>query len=219
MSSVESGTSHTLYIVGAGGHGREIAWLATEIWSHAVDIRFIVNQEEYLTGPVNGIGVELLDRINVDGSASYVVAIGEPKLRSRLDSEMRRTGLAAHTLVHPNTLMSARVDLGAGVVIAAGCVLTTNVSLAKHVHVNVGCSISHDVFIGAYSTLSPGVRVSGHVHIGNRVFIGIGANIINGSADDPLVIGDDAIIAAGSCVTGHVTAGALVAGVPALRKR
>lgn len=115
--------------------------------------------------------------------------------------------------------MSARVELGDGVVVCAGSVVTTNVSLGNHVHVNVSCTISHDVSIGDYTTLSPGVHVSGHVEIAEDVFVGTGANIINGSATTPLVIGKGAVIAAGACVTRPVEPGALVAGVPAVRKR
>ena len=94
-----------------------------------------------------------------------------------------------------------------------------DIALGEHVHVNIGCSVSHDVRIDDFSTLSPGVHVSGHVKIGRDVFIGTGANIINGSAASPLVIGDGALIAAGACVTKSVEAGSLVAGVPAVRKK
>ena len=95
----------------------------------------------------------------------------------------------------------------------------TGIKLARHVHINIACTISHDVTIGEFSTLSPGVHVSGHVRIGKSVFIGTGANIINGSASQPLVIGDGAIVAAGACVTRDVEPGSMVAGVPATRRR
>jgi acetyltransferase-like isoleucine patch superfamily enzyme len=97
--------------------------------------------------------------------------------------------------------------------------MTTNVRVGSHVHVNVGCTLSHDVVLGDFATLSPGVHVSGHVHVEDGVFLGTGANIINGIAGRPLIIGRGAIVAAGACVTGPVEAGALVAGVPAIRKR
>jgi acetyltransferase-like isoleucine patch superfamily enzyme len=81
------------------------------------------------------------------------------------------------------------------------------------------CTIGHDVVVGSYSTLSPGVHVSGNVRIGGNVFIGTGACIINGRASEPLTIGDGAVVAAGACVTRSVDPGAMVAGVPAIRKR
>jgi len=69
-----------------------------------------------------------------------------------------------------------------------------------------------------HTTLAPGVHVSGNVYIGQNVYVGPGASIINGRAGNPLIIGDGAVIAVGACVTKSVEAGAMAAGVPALRK-
>ena len=208
-----------LYIVGAGGSGREVAWLASDVWSNEIAIRFVVDHPDYLTNAVNGISVKLLSDLIPENNSSYVVAIGEPSLRSKLAAKMRNAGFQAQTLIHPSTHISGLVELEEGVVIAAGNILTTGIKIARHVHINIACTISHDVTIGEFSTLSPGVHVSGHVQIGKGVFIGTGANIINGTSSQPLVIGDDAIVAAGACVTKDVSAGAMVAGVPATRKR
>ena len=63
--------------------------------------------------------------------------------------------------------------------------------------------------------LAPGVHVSGWVRLGRRTYVGTGAAIINGTQEQPLVIGDDAIVGAGACVTRSVEAGVTVVGVPA----
>ena len=208
-----------LYILGAGGHGRELLWLAGQCWDDRVECRFVVDESAYLCPPINGIEVGLLDEVSPMDGDGFIVAIGEPGLRRKAAAACIRKGLQPIHLVHPRVEMSARVELGEGVVVCAGSIITTNVRLGDHVHVNVSCTISHDVSIGDYATLSPGVHVSGHVVIAEDVFIGTGANIINGSATTPLVIGKGAVIAAGACVTRPVEPGALVAGVPAVRKR
>lgn len=210
---------HRLYVFGAGGHGREVAWLAEQVLADSVEVVFLVDDVAYLSDPINGISVRLVQDIVVSGADRYVVAVGDAALRRRAAADCLAVGLQPVALVHPRVEASRFVSVGTGSVVCAGSILTTNVTLGEHVHVNVGCTISHDVRIGDFSTLSPGVHVSGHVQIGRDVFIGSGANIINGSAAAPLVIGDGAVIAAGACVTKSVELGALMAGVPALRKR
>jgi serine acetyltransferase len=100
-------------------------------------------------------------------------------------------------------------------VICAGNILTTNIVLGQHVQLNLDCTVGHDVVMGDYTSLAPGVHISGCVHLGNRVYIGTGAVIINGTQDDPIVIGDDVVIGAGACVTKSVADGLTVVGVPA----
>lgn len=208
-----------LYIFGAGGHGREVAWLAKQRWPTGVDIKFLVDKDYCVDTTVNDLEVELLETVNFSDRARFVVALGDPNLRRDVAEAFHDRGAVAATIVHPQAAISSFVDLGPGVVVCAGNVITTNVQIEQHVHVNVSCTIAHDVVIGEFATLSPGVHIAGNVHIGKRVFVGIGAIIINGREGSPLVIGDGAIVAAGACVTRSVAAGALVAGVPAVRKR
>ena len=207
-----------LYVMGAGGFGREVAWLAEQAWGDRVEIVFVVDKPEYLRDPVNGIPVHLLSEATTEDSA-YVVAIGEPAARRVAVTACQAQGLTACVVSHPRAEMSQWVDLKEGAVVCAGVIATTNVIIGEHAHINLDCTIGHDAEIGAFATLSPGVHVSGNVIIGSDVFVGTGANIINGSACAPLVIGDGAVVAAGACVTKSVEPGALVAGVPAVRKR
>ena len=208
-----------LYVFGAGGHGREVAWLAEQAWGDEVKVVFLVDNVAYLSEPLNGVSVGLVQDVIASDRDAYVAAVGDAKLRRRAAAACAAVGLQPASLVHPRVEASRFVSLGAGCVVCAGSILTANIRLGDHVHVNVDCTISHDVDIGDYSTLSPGVHVAGHVQIGKDVFIGTGANIINGSAGAPLVIGDGAVIAAGACVTKSVESGALMAGVPAVNKR
>lgn len=207
-----------LFVVGSGGFGREVAWLASSIRSD-VELQFVVDRPEYLTPDVAGISVRLLAdlRPEADG-AHYVVAIGDPQARKRLANLMECSGFTATSLVHPSVQMSERVAVGVGSILAAGSILTVDIEVGRHSQVHVGCAVGHDAVIGDFSTLCPGVRVSGNVRIGNGVFLGVGAVIINGSPGKPLTIGDHAVIAAGACVTKDVEPDTMVAGVPATRR-
>lgn len=208
-----------LYIFGAGGFGREVAWLAKQAWVSKVEIEFLVDIPDYPRHAINGHAIRLITEITPDSSARIVVAIGDSAARRRIAALCAATGLQEAIVVHPRAEISDSVELDPGTIICAGAILTTNIHVGRHVHINLDCTVGHDAFIGDFATLSPGVHVSGHVHIGEGAFIGTGANLINGSAGDPLVIGEGAVIAAGACVTRSVDRGALVAGVPATRKR
>lgn len=208
-----------LLIFGAGGHGREVAWLARQVWGESLGVEFVVDRPEYLVNEVSGIPVRLLaDCIAMPGTR-YIVALGDPNHRRRAADACESLGLRAALIAHPRVESSDSVTFGGGSVVCAGSILTVDIDVGEHVHINVGCTVSHDVIIGDFSTLSPGVHVSGNVRIGEGVFIGTGASIINGRMDVPLLIGDGAVVAAGACVTRSVEPGAMVAGVPAVRKR
>lgn len=208
-----------LYIFGAGGAAREIAWLARERWGDAVMLTFVVNNAAYLVDPVNEVPVMLLENIGFEKGDGFILGVGDIPLRRLAAAQCSERGFRPAILIHPGAKMSGLASVGQGTVICAGTILTTNIEIGQHVYVNVGCTISHDVRIGDYSVLCPGVHVAGHVEIGRDVFVGIGASIIDGCEGAPLIIGDSAVIAAGACVTESVDSGSLVAGVPAIRKR
>lgn len=208
-----------LYIFGAGGSGREVAWLAHQSWGNEVEVEFLVDIPEYPRRNIDGHGIRHISEVTPESGARIVIAVGDSLARRRIAALCAASGLRETIVVHPRAEMSGCVEIGPGTIICAGVILTTNIRVGRHVHINLSSTVSHDAVIGDFATLSPGVHVSGHVHIGQGAFIGTGANLINGSADAPLVIGEGAVIAAGACVTKSVDCGALVAGVPATRKR
>lgn len=218
-SGLQSVGLRRLFVFGAGGFGREVAWLAEQIYGAELEVVFLVDDASYVSSPVNGLKVQLVEDIHPAACDAFVVAVGDPELRRRAAALCSKRGMKPATLVHPRAEYSRFVEMGNGSIICAGSILTTNVRFGCHVHMNLDCTIGHDVEIGDFTTLSPGVHVSGNVKIGSDVFVGTGATIINGSSSVPLMIDDGAVIAAGACVTKPVEAGALVAGVPAIRKR
>ena len=211
-------------VYGAGGFGREVAWLAENsiVNGKGVEVVCFIDDDESICGSIlNDIEV-----LSLSGAkkkyphASVVSGIGVPKIRELTMEKARSAGFEFVTLVHSRTEMSKWIEMGAGTVICAGNILTTNITLGKHVQINLDCTIGHDVIMGDYATLAPGVHVSGCVHVGKRAYIGTGAVISNGTQDNPLVIGDDVIVGAGACVTKSISYGTW-GGVPArlLQKR
>ncbi len=100
------------------------------------------------------------------------------------------------------------------------------VALGRNIHfdeacfVGEGCAIldEAEVLIGAFTQIAPDVRITTAdgggrparaVRIGRNVWIGAGAMVCPG-----VVIGDDAIVAAGTIVDQNVPDGATIAGSP-----
>lgn len=211
-------TQH-IAVYGGGGFAREVAWL---VESCNVDtplyevVCFISDNAAEQGHLLNEIPVMSLDLARQRFPTAKVVGgVGSPKTRELLMVKAASAGFDFAAIIHPRVERSRWIKIGIGTVICAGNILTTNIALGQHVQINLDCTIGHDVVMGDYATLAPGVHVSGWVYIGKRVYVGTGANIINGTRDNPLLIGDDAIVGAGACVTKSVASNVTVVGVPA----
>jgi sugar O-acyltransferase (sialic acid O-acetyltransferase NeuD family) len=208
-----------ILVYGAGGFAREVAWLVQKCSSDIkpMVVGCFIDDAPVLPGKrLNDIPVLSLDEARrCHPHAHVVAAIGEPAARERVVGRTEQAGFRCASLIHPNVEMSEWVEISEGSIVCAGNILTTNIRIGRHVHVNLDCTIGHDAVLGDFTTLAPGVHISGWVHAGARVYIGTGAVVINGTAESPLRIGDDAVIGAGACVTKSVEPCTTVVGVPA----
>jgi len=209
----------SILIYGASGFGREVAWLVESCQDAGAayeTVGFIDDNSDKLGTVQNDIPVvSISDAKHLYPNAVVVSGIGDPSIRKLLMDKVVCAGFNFVSLIHPMTHISKSVDVGEGTVICAGSIITTNIKIGKYAQINLDCTIGHDVVMGDYTTLAPGVHVSGWVHLGKRVYVGTGANIINGTEVKPLTIGDDTIIGAGACVTKSIPKGETWAGVPA----
>jgi sugar O-acyltransferase (sialic acid O-acetyltransferase NeuD family) len=206
-------------IYGGGGFAREVAWLvqSCNVPPDDYEVACFVDDNAAAQGTLlNGVPVMDLQTARARFPHALMVGgVGSPGTRQHLMEKAAAAGFSFATVIHPRVERSEWIEIGLGTVICAGNILTTNIVLGRHVQINLDCTVGHDVIMGDYTTLAPGVHVSGCVHMGQRVYVGTGAVIINGTQEAPLLIGDDAIIGAGACVTKSVPAGLTVVGVPA----
>lgn len=202
-------------IIGAGGHAREVLDIfdALNAQAPAYDVL------GWLVEPAHGTPGTLVRERPILGDLdwlagrsaelSVVCALGDPALRHRLVARARQHGARFATAIHPRAVLSSRVNVGAGVVVAAGSVLTSDIRLGDHVHINTGCTVAHDVVMDDFATLSPGTHVAGGVTIGAGACIGTGASLT-----PRIRVGAWSIIGAGCAVVADVPPDSTVVGVP-----
>jgi len=206
-----------VYIVGAGGFGRECLDVLESMnrVDGAEQILFLGFLDDG-----DGPGSDVLSRrgASIVGPAAippaepagFVVGIGDPITRQRIDKSFVEAGHVPVTLVHPTAVMGSDVEIGAGSVVCAGVSMTTNIRLGQHVHINPLVPIGHDSRLADYVSVNPAANIAGDVSIQRHALIGTGATILQG-----LTIGEGALVGAGAVVTRDVPAGETVVGVPA----
>lgn len=188
-----------LYIIGAGGFGREVAWLVERIndVSFEWNLKGFIDDDESIWGskedgyPVLG-GCEYLKKM---GDVYAVCAVGSAKVRKKIINKLADSQVRYATLVDPSVIMSKRIRVGEGSIICAGTIITVDVIIGKHVIVNLDCTLGHDDIINDFVTMYPSVNVSGNVEIGECSELGTGAQIIQGKKIVPnTIIGAGAVV-------------------------
>lgn len=203
-------------VVGAGGHGREVADVVQAL--EAVGTHQLLGVVDDAVGAhplLQRRGVPLLGPVAslaglVELQAGYALGVGSPEARRTLDREATALGCEPISLVHPLASIGSDAHLGPGLLLAAGARLTTDVATGRHVHLNVNASVSHDCELGDHVILNPGAIVTGGVTLGDGVMVGAGAVVRQGTT-----VGEGAVIGAGAVVVDDVEAGTTVVGVPA----
>lgn len=196
-------------VVGAGGHGRELASIACAQFGPSCRIRFWDDRLE-IGDHDFGFVAGSLDDLLASAVGSYAVGIGNPTVRSAVAERVEAAGGVAQTLIHPTASIGTFCDIAAGAVIGGGSVLTTGVTVGAHAHIHSQVVIAHDCCIGDFSLLTPSVALAGDVVVGSHAWIGIGASVNRG-----LTIGPNAVVGAGAVVLSDVPAETTVVGIPA----
>ncbi len=203
-----------LLILGAGGHGKVVAEIAS-LMKQWDEIAFLDDKEELKE--VNGY--KIIDKLKnyklyKEEYKNAFVAIGNNKLRINLINNLLMEGFNVPILVHPTAIISKNVKIDKGTVIMAGAVINTNSVIGKGCIINTSSSIDHDCILKDGVHISPGVHVGGTVNIGKCTWVCIGSSIANN-----ITIGKNVVVAAGAAVIKDVPDNVIVAGVPAIFKK
>jgi sugar O-acyltransferase (sialic acid O-acetyltransferase NeuD family) len=203
-----------LYIVGAGGFGREVYhWLKDEVQILKSNsfCGFLDDSADALEGFEYACGVVApITGFEPKGGDVFICALGGVAQKERLCGQLIQRGARFLTLVHPTVVLGGNVKLGDGVVLCPRVTLTCDIEVGAMAMINCHATVGHDVRIGEWSTISAHCDLTGHTQLGKSVFLGSGARVIPSKS-----VGDGALVGAGSVVIRSVKAGQKVFGNPA----
>lgn len=198
---------NNLVIVGASGHGKVIADIAEKVGY--TDIVFLDDNPK----------VESCGNYKVVGgcksaqsykNADFIVAIGNSKIRRKIQTEFIGMGLHIVSLIHPSAVIASNVKIGVGTVVMAGAVINPCSVIGQGCIINTCASVDHDCRIGDYVHVSVGAHVAGTVIIGDDTWVGAGA-----TASNNIEITNECMIGAGAVVIADITEHGTYVGVPA----
>jgi sugar O-acyltransferase (sialic acid O-acetyltransferase NeuD family) len=207
-----------LVILGAGGHGRQIADVVAAINAGRAlpewDLLGFLDDDLAKAGAVlNGVpvlgGLDWIAQWQ-EGPLYAMCGVGNTASRYMLAQRAQAAGVRFCNLVHPSAVLTPHITWGQGIVIAAGAILTNSITVGDHVHMGLATSASHDCVLEGYIKVAPGARLAGGVHVGQGCNIGMGAMVIQG-----VTIGEWSIVGAGAVVTRDLPPNVTAVGVPA----
>lgn len=206
---------NSLYIVGAGGFGREVLGWALHVqqqtnsdWSVAGFLDQNAQALEHFDLSYTVLGDPT--QYSPKPTDRFVCAIGNPEIKLNLCGMLQERGALFINLIHPSAVLGLQCRMGVGCILCPNTVLTTHVFLGNHVTLNVGTTVGHDVIIGDGCTLNSHCDVTGGAVLAKGVFLGSHASILPRA-----YVGEFARVGAGSVVLQKVSAYTSVLGVPA----
>jgi sugar O-acyltransferase (sialic acid O-acetyltransferase NeuD family) len=205
-----------MYIVGAGGFGREIFSALSGVLGYGDFFSvagFIDDDANALDGyegypQIVGSLKDFVPRAD----DVFFVAIGNVAVRKKCVEDILSKGGSFITLVHKSASVGKNVKLGNGVYIAHNAVLTADIEIGDNSCVFHSSTIGHDVKIGSCSHISSQVFLGGGVRVGCSVVIQPGSKVVPRVAID-----DGAEVGIGSVVISNVKTQTKVFGCPAVK--
>lgn len=197
-----------LFIVGAGGFGREAVWTLERInASQQQPIWNIIGfaDDDPAKSSGNFEGYPLLGSVETASKdhpgASVFIAIGDNAIRRKVYRQLRGHDFPA--LIDPSAQVSPTTEFKHGTFIACEAVVSVGTEIGKFVIINARAGVGHDSTVGDFSNIAPGVSLSGHTTIGEDVMMGT-----NSCTAPGMTVGDGATVVCGTPVLKNVAAGA-----------
>lgn len=206
-----------LFIVGAGGFGREAVWTVERINNSQPQpiwniIGFADDDPSKATGNFEGYPMlGAVEKVSKDHPGSSVlIAIGDNKIRRKIYDRLR--GHDFPVFIDPAAQVSPTAEFQHGVFVAPEAIISVGTMIGKFAIVNARSGIGHDSVVGEFSNICPGVSISGHTVLGKDVFMGT-----NSCTAPGIKIGDGAVVSCAMPVLKNLESGSLLSPFGALK--
>jgi len=191
-----------LIIIGAGGHGKSVAWVAksTNKWKN---IFFL--DDNIKNSLVLGNFQDRLKFKNDD----FFIGIGNNTLRKKIFKILKSEKYSLPSIISPSSDTTI-AKIGSGSIVMNHCFINVDTIIGECVIVNNNVVIEHDCKIESFCHVSPSVTIGGGTSVKNSSWIGLGSNLIQG-----LTICANVTIGAGAVVTSSINKKGTYVGIPA----
>ena len=196
-----------LFIVGAGGLGREAVWTVERINKAAQQpmwnvIGFADDDPKKAKGNFEGYPMlGSCEQASKDyPGASVFVAIGDNQIRRDIYKRLRGHDFPA--LIDPSAQVSPTTEFRHGTYIACEAVVSVGTEIGKFVIINARAGVGHDSKVGEFCNICPGVTISGHTTLEDDVMMGA-----NSCTAPGMMVGKGAQVCAGTPVLKNVEPG------------
>ena len=211
-----------IYIIGAGGSGKEAADTIRSINKVKKQyniLGFIDASSSLIDTIINDIPVKgneaYLKKVAEKSSEKVysVISIGDPIVKKKI-AEFMGEDVIWENIIHPTAVISDYAVFGEGILIQAQGFVGANAVIGDHVQVNAKSNVSHDSIIGSYSSIMCLCDITGNVTLGDEVYVASSVSVIPG-----ITINKSAKIGAGATVMKDVPPGVTMHGYRAVEAK
>lgn len=204
-------------IMGASGDGLVVAQAIRDIFRHDQRMQLVGFLDDAVNSGSDVQGVPVLGGLaswaTLDEDILFYPALHKVKKMFMRKGLIVKLGVPSHrwaTIVHPTSTIADDVALGVGTFVASHVTIQPGCSVLDFASIRAGANLGHDAIIKSYCYVGPNSTLCGRAQMEEGSHLGPNAVIIDG-----VVVGQYAVVGAGSVATKDISPFDVCMGNPA----